>query len=135
MAVKVDLRLMLDRAFVAAKNSGVGFNVAAIPASFNAPSRGAFDPDYMKALFDVGYDQGKSAKAFAAAPPPYPDQSAIESDGAAKPTDRRQTGSDKMTRLGGIVMTMAVAALVAATAATPSGAAARKHVRVEIACL
>ena len=32
-------------------------------------------------------------------------------------------------------MTMAVAALVAATAATPSGAAARKHVRCEIACL
>ena len=61
MAVKVDLRLMLDRAYVAAKNSGIGFNVATIPANFNAPSRGPFDPDYMKALFDAGYDQGKSA--------------------------------------------------------------------------
>ncbi len=95
MAVKVDLRLMLDRAFVAAKNSGVGFNVAAIPASFNAPSRGAFDPDYMKALFDVGYAQGKSAKAFAAAPPPYPGQSVIELDGAAKPTSVDKPGATK----------------------------------------
>ena len=31
-AVKVDLRLMLDRTFIAAKNSGVGFNVASISA-------------------------------------------------------------------------------------------------------
>ena len=50
IAVKVDTRLMLDRAYVVAKRSGVGFNVASIPPSFNAPSRGAFDPDYMRAL-------------------------------------------------------------------------------------
>ncbi len=35
-----------------------------------------------------------------------------------------------MTKLGGIVITMAVAGLVAAIAATPSAAAARKHVWV-----
>jgi predicted acylesterase/phospholipase RssA len=72
MAVQVDLRLMLDRTFVAAKNAGVGFNAATIPADFNAPSRGPFDPNYMKALFDVGFAQGKSATAFATTPPPYP---------------------------------------------------------------
>ena len=72
MAIKADLRVLLDRAFVAAQRSGTGFNVASIPANFNAPSRGAFDPDYMKALFKVGYDQGKSANPFAAEPPPYP---------------------------------------------------------------
>jgi hypothetical protein len=72
MAIKADLRVLLDRAFVAAQRSGIGFNVASIPANFNAPSRGAFDPDYMKALFKVGYDQGKSANPFAAEPPPYP---------------------------------------------------------------
>jgi predicted acylesterase/phospholipase RssA len=72
MAVQVDLRLMLDRTFVAAKNAGVGFNAATIPADFNAPSRGPFDPNYMKALFDVGFAQGKSAAAFATSPPPYP---------------------------------------------------------------
>jgi hypothetical protein len=46
--------------------------VATIPPSFNAPSRGAFDPDYMKALFNLGYDLGKSANPFAAEPPAFP---------------------------------------------------------------
>src|SRR5215472_9482721 len=72
MAIKADLRVLLDRANVAAKNSGIGFNVATIPVSFNAPSRGAFDPDYMKALFNLGYDQGKSATPFAGEPPAFP---------------------------------------------------------------
>ncbi len=85
MAVQTDLRLMLDRTFVAAKNSGIGFNVATIPASFNAPSRGPFDPEYMKALFDAGYAQGNSANAFADAPPPYPDPSGIGSNSGGKP--------------------------------------------------
>jgi hypothetical protein len=71
MAIKADLRVLLDRAYVAAKNSGIGFNVATIPPGFNAPSRGAFDPDYMKALFKVGYDQGKSENPFAAEPPTF----------------------------------------------------------------
>jgi hypothetical protein len=72
MAIKADLRVLLDRAFVAAKNSGIDFNAATIPPSFNAPSRGAFDPDYMKALFNLGYDLGKSANPFAAEPPAFP---------------------------------------------------------------
>jgi len=72
IAIKADLRVLLDRAYVAAKNSGIGFNVAAIPPSFNAPSRGAFDPNYMKALFNVGYDQGKGENPFAAEPPAFP---------------------------------------------------------------
>jgi hypothetical protein len=71
-AIKADLRILLDRAYVAAKQSGIGFNVATIPAGFNAPSRGAFDPNYMKALFKVGYDQGNSANPFADEPPPFP---------------------------------------------------------------
>jgi hypothetical protein len=72
MAVPVDTSLMIDRSYVAAKRSGVEFNVATIPASFNAPSRGPFDPEYMKALFQVGSVQGKGATAFAATPPPPP---------------------------------------------------------------
>jgi hypothetical protein len=84
-AVKVDTRLMLDRAYVAAKRSGARFNVATIPASFHAPSRGPFDPDYMKALFEVGYGQGKSSNPFGTAPPPYPDRSAIQPNDVGKP--------------------------------------------------
>jgi hypothetical protein len=71
-AVKVDTRLMIDRVYVAAKRSGVDFNVATIPPGFNAPSRGPFDPVYMAALFQVGEEQGKSATPFANEPPPYP---------------------------------------------------------------
>jgi hypothetical protein len=71
-AVKVDTRLMIDRAYLAAKRSGVDFNIASIPAGFNVPSRGAFDPDYMIALFQLGENLGKSATPFGSAPPPYP---------------------------------------------------------------
>jgi predicted acylesterase/phospholipase RssA len=84
MAVQVDLRLMLDRTFVAAKSAGIGFNAATIPAGFSAPSRGPFDPNYMKALFDVGYAQGKSAAAFATTPPPYPVPPATDPSSGAK---------------------------------------------------
>jgi predicted acylesterase/phospholipase RssA len=79
MAVQVDTRLMLDRAFVVAKRSNVGFNVASIPPTFKAPSRGPFDPGYMKALFQTGYDLGNSATPFSAEPPPYPGSSATPS--------------------------------------------------------
>jgi hypothetical protein len=71
-AVKVDTRLMLTIAYALAKRSGIEFNVATIPASFNALSKGAFDPDYMAALFKTGYEQGRSANPFSSEPPPYP---------------------------------------------------------------
>jgi hypothetical protein len=71
-AVKVDTRLMIDRAYIAAKRSNVPFNVATIPADFNAPSRGPFDPDYTGALFQVGEAIGRSATPFASEPPAYP---------------------------------------------------------------
>jgi predicted acylesterase/phospholipase RssA len=86
-AVKVDTRLMLTLTYAVAKHSGVEFNVAAIPASFSAPSQGAFDPKYMSLLFQTGYEQGRSATAFSPEPPPYPSEPArpashIEKTGA-----------------------------------------------------
>jgi predicted acylesterase/phospholipase RssA len=72
MAVPVDTSMMIDRAYVVAKRSGVEFNVATIPTSFSAPSKGPFDPEYMKTLFEVGAVQGKGATAFATTPPPPP---------------------------------------------------------------
>jgi hypothetical protein len=71
-AVKVDTRLMLTLSYAFAKRSNVPFNVASIPPSFVAPSQGAFDPKYMGALFQVGYEQGKSENPFNSEPPPYP---------------------------------------------------------------
>jgi len=87
MAVPVDTRLMIDRAYVVAKRSGVPFNVATIPAGFDAPSRGAFDPKYMGALFQTGFEQGESANPFSPEPPPYqgvatPQPSQIQKTGA-----------------------------------------------------
>ena len=87
-AVKVDTRLMIDRAYLAAKRSGVDFNIASIPASFNAPSRGPFDPDYMSALFQLGENQGKSATPFANEPPAYPGRPTVP------PTDPAKTGAN-----------------------------------------
>ncbi len=89
LAVKVDTRLMLDRAYVVAKRSGVGFHVASIPPGFDAPSRGAFDPKYMRALFQTGYDLGKSASPFSAEPPPYSEQP------APPPQDPDKTGANR----------------------------------------
>jgi hypothetical protein len=89
MAIKADLRNLLDRAYVAAKHSGIGFNAATIPPDFNAPSRGAFDPNYMKALFNVGYNLGKSGSPFANEPPPYP------SGPASVPNDPQPGGINK----------------------------------------
>ncbi len=78
-AVKVDTRLMLDRALIVAKRSGIPFNVATIPPSFSAPSKGPFDPGYMGPLFQTGYELGKSASPFSAKPPPYPAEAASPS--------------------------------------------------------
>jgi predicted acylesterase/phospholipase RssA len=87
-AVQVDTRLMLDRVYVAAKRSGIGFNVATIPQNFSAPSRGPFDPGYMGPLFQAGYDQGQSATPFSSEPPAYPARPTIDS------TDRAKTGAN-----------------------------------------
>jgi predicted acylesterase/phospholipase RssA len=88
-AVMVDTRLMIDRAYLAAKRSGVDFNIASIPAGFNVPSRGPFDPDYMSALFQLGEAQGKSTTPFANEPPAYPGRP------TAEPTDTAKTGANK----------------------------------------
>jgi predicted acylesterase/phospholipase RssA len=42
----------------AAERSGVAFNLAAIPPQFDREPREAFDRDYMRALFAVGYAMG-----------------------------------------------------------------------------
>jgi predicted acylesterase/phospholipase RssA len=80
MAVPVDTRLMIDRAYLAAKRSDIEFNVATIPTSFSVPSNGPFDPKYMGALFQTGYDLGRSGKAFSNEPPPYPTAPAAQPD-------------------------------------------------------
>jgi hypothetical protein len=43
-----------------------------VPPTFNTPSQGAFDPKYMAALYQTGYQIGQSATPFGSQPPPYP---------------------------------------------------------------
>ncbi len=73
-AIKFVTRNAIDRAYATARRSGIGFHVAFIDPSFHAPSRGAFDPDYMKALYQVGFARGASAEPFLRAPADYSEQ-------------------------------------------------------------
>jgi predicted patatin/cPLA2 family phospholipase len=70
-AIKVVARNAIDRAYVLAKRSKVPFHLAFIDEAFSAPSRGPFDSDYMKTLFEFGYAQGKSGLAFHNEPPDF----------------------------------------------------------------
>lgn len=68
-AIKVIARNAIDRAYVLAQRSNVPFHIAFIDEAFSAPSRGPFDSDYMKTLFDFGFAQGKNGLAFRNEPP------------------------------------------------------------------
>jgi hypothetical protein len=59
----------LFRIYATARRDGVDFNLAFIPESFSVPLTEPFDRHYMNALFKVGYDLGKSGKAWVKAPP------------------------------------------------------------------
>ncbi len=67
--VKTLTRTMIQRAYLAARQSGIDFALATIPVTFTEPSRGAFDTEYMKALFNFGFELGKGGTAFVSEPP------------------------------------------------------------------
>ena len=69
IAIKAAARVGIDRAYMTAKRSGVGFHLAYIDTSFTQQSRMLFDPEYIKALFLRGHEHGKSGTAFLAQPP------------------------------------------------------------------
>ncbi len=64
LALQSGLRVELLLTLAAAQKQGITVNVAQIDPEFDHPSRGAFDPDYMKALYQFGIDQAKKGKAF-----------------------------------------------------------------------
>ncbi len=61
----------LYRIYSVAQRDDVDFNLASIPDSFKVKLRYPFDPAYMKALFDLGYDMGKAGYPWAKIPPGY----------------------------------------------------------------
>jgi predicted acylesterase/phospholipase RssA len=59
----------LIRLYLLAKRDGAEFNLAAIPSSFRPKSREPFDRQYMRALFDVGFVEGRAGYRWLSAPP------------------------------------------------------------------
>ncbi|MBF6024020.1 patatin-like phospholipase family protein [Lysobacter niastensis] len=59
----------LYRIYAISQRDEVDFNLAYIPESFNAPHKEEFDTAYMRALFDVGYEQASKGYPWVKRPP------------------------------------------------------------------
>jgi predicted acylesterase/phospholipase RssA len=59
----------LARIYVKAQTDGIEFNLAFVPASFNAPRPAPFDNGYMRALFELGLKLGRAGYPWVKAPP------------------------------------------------------------------
>jgi hypothetical protein len=57
------------RIFEAARRDHVDYNLAFIETDFLKKKREAFDPEYMKALFDNAFEKGRQGYAWHKAPP------------------------------------------------------------------
>jgi predicted acylesterase/phospholipase RssA len=64
VALKAAARAETALVEVAAQRGGTRCQVAYIDDGFNQPSHGPFDPDYMRALFDLGTRQSRNGTAF-----------------------------------------------------------------------
>ena len=61
----------LYRVYATTQRDGVDFNLAYIPATFDVPHTGMFDPAYMKALYDVGLNAAKQQYQWQKYPPGF----------------------------------------------------------------
>jgi len=61
----------LFRIFATTERDGVDFNLAYIPATFDVPLNEPFDQHYMRELFKLGYDLGRSGYPWEKSPPGY----------------------------------------------------------------
>jgi hypothetical protein len=61
----------LFRIFALAERDQVDFNLAYIPESFNAPHKEEFDNEYMRQIYQVGYDLAKNGYPWAKKPPGF----------------------------------------------------------------
>ncbi len=67
-AIRAAIRALIDRTHSVAVRGGINFHLAYIEPAFNHVSRGAFDPEYMQALYKFGFERGRNA-AFVSEPP------------------------------------------------------------------
>jgi hypothetical protein len=61
----------LYRIYLTTKRDGVDFNLAYIPASFNAPHREEFDTEFMRALYQTGYNMAVKGYPWEKVPPGF----------------------------------------------------------------
>ncbi|MEI6002527.1 patatin-like phospholipase family protein [Paraburkholderia bengalensis] len=61
----------LYRIYATANRDGVDFNLAFIPASFNAPHKEEFDTEYMRALYDLAYNMALKGYPWTHVPPGF----------------------------------------------------------------
>jgi hypothetical protein len=59
------------RMYADAQRDGTDFNVASIPGDFTAPSNSAFDPVYMKKLYQKGYQMAQGGTEWQKVPPDF----------------------------------------------------------------
>jgi hypothetical protein len=69
----------LYRIYATAQRDGVDFNLAFIPANFNAAHPEEFDNTYMRALYQVGYDTMLNGFPWLKVPPGFRDDSPAKS--------------------------------------------------------
>jgi predicted acylesterase/phospholipase RssA len=59
----------LYRIYLGSLRDQIEFSLASIPPDFSMASKEIFDPDYMRALFDIGYDMARDGYPWASSPP------------------------------------------------------------------
>ena len=64
----------LYRIYIGAQRNGAEFRLAYISPEFSHPSKEFFDPAFMSALFEFGYQQAKDGYPWADAPPGIEDE-------------------------------------------------------------
>ena len=61
----------LYRIYLAAERDGLDFNLAYIPRTFTAQLNEPFETEYMRELFQLGYDMAVGGYPWAKAPPGF----------------------------------------------------------------
>ncbi len=61
----------LDRMFMTARRDKMDFNLAYIPQDFNEVPKEPFDREYMRKLFDVGFELARTGYPWSKTPPGY----------------------------------------------------------------
>ena len=64
VGVQSMLRVNIDRAYAAAKRSGIPFNLSYPALSSDQQGKGAFDTEFMKGLFEAGVARGRGERPF-----------------------------------------------------------------------